>query len=241
MSEDTVLIDIALGTIQAGPFQFIRQLVVPQADSNFEIVLPGQITRCNDTTALLGILPYGQIVIEGDPLPRHALVSGEVTDQASLTDAVYALGKNMEFQKLRGFAIRFASTQHSYADVVGRAEAAEGDCGCEDSPSGAALVGTLSVGLSEKSGRKLEWSDPVHAILRARIGEGYYGPFKPGVGFRANFIDCDSEWWIEGFYSKFSTTCHGTCNPATKICACRKDSKGRLHTACDDWVLCWCQ
>jgi hypothetical protein len=236
MSTDTYVTDVPLGSIQPGPVQFIRQLVVHDSDAQFELTLPGRITRCEGASAY-AVRPYGMIALAGSAPLRSALVTAGVADEPGLTRAIFDLTAGLRTRDFAGFAIRLASHRHSFADVVARAEEAAGGCKCS---GGASIFGSIRVGLSDSPGAALTWTEPVAATIAAKSGAGAYdGPLDPNagaIGIWPHIFDCNSDW--SGVKDRH-TSCGGGC-PGTKICACGRNKTGVPTTSCDGWVLCVC-
>ena len=235
------VVDVAIGS-RHGPFKFIRQHVVSDlVGDGFTFELPGRVIRC-DGMNFLSILPLGRLVLTDGEIPRAATISAAVVDEAGLDITLRQLQK--QATSIEGFAIRLASTQHTFSDVVDAAEKASSmsDC-CEDcSGKVANIYGSLRVGIIALGDKDYRWSTPVRAAIKAWTGDDErYRPFNPKDDSTASDDDyCDSEWWCDWWYQNRTTTCHGSACKAPKICACLKDKKGRTHGACKGWSFCWC-
>ncbi len=239
MTEKAYISEVTVGAARNAPVQFIRQHNVKKVEAAFELALPGAITRCEDSTALLSILPYARLVINDGKVPRFATVSAEVTDEAGLDHALEKISEKVDFKSVKSFAVRFASDRHSFADIFDAAEksACCEDCGC----GGSGLGGYISIGSATgQSSNKVVWSDPVRTKILVKGGDDHkYGRYDPELMFASLVFDCYSEWWIRGFWKERFTTCHGPCTTANP-CNCGKDKRGSRQIACDGWTTCWC-
>ncbi|WP_299074881.1 hypothetical protein [uncultured Paraglaciecola sp.] len=239
MSNETYVKEAPLGQIQSGPVEIIKQVYVDTPKDLFELTLPGQITRSGSASAF-AVKAIGRVVIYCGSPELGAFVSAHVSDNVGLTRAVSALLQEINPNKAMGFAVRLASRNSSFADVVAKAEAAFGSSGCGCGGNSAQLPGSVSIGLSEGSDQDMTWSKPVRAILNTQLSEsGEFGPTTKECGAIAlgpNTTLCTSIW--HGIIDRW-TECKGPCSSGD--CSCGTTDGGTPKVGCDGWVSCRCQ
>lgn len=232
--------ELPLGAVLPARYQFIRQIVVQRPDQDVDLEIPGRVWRC-DGAAGASVRPRARLVLPGGLVPRAAVVTAAVSDEAELARSIAEIGGKFAFRELRRFAIRVVADRLSYTDLVTAAEetVSGGGC-CSGCGSATFRPAAIRAGFSNAKEGDLLWTNPVRAVIRLGADVPMkHGPIDPEAKAALVAEDCDSEWWIRGFWGSRETTCHGDCDNG-QLCYCRKDDKGNRLPWCPGWTFCWC-
>lgn len=223
-----------------GSIQFIRQLLIRDAERPFELELAGSVRTSGEAVAP-SILPVGRVVLDGGAPRSEALVTAAVADERGLDRAIGRLTDHIGTTRPKRFAIRLAAPKRSFTEIVSMAEDAfgSGGCGCGcggGAAPGAVTLGSIAVGLAPTEEDELAWSDPVAAQIRAWVDyDGGLDRSDVVASIGSWFFDCYSEW--VGVIDR-ATICRGSCTKNT--CQCGKTCDGFPRTTCIGWNFCFC-
>ena len=230
---------VDINTRLCGRHQFIRQFVASKPKKDVELEFAGRVLACDGAVAA-SIRTGTRIVVPGSGCTQAANVSFAVRDEPALTEALAGIAQAFPFSDVKQFSLKFAALDMSFEDLVNVANGALSSGCCSDCGNSVTRAATIEVGFSDKKSGGLHWTCPVRAAIRiAPDDPEKYGPIDEEAKATLATEDCDSEWWIRGFWSSRETTCHGDCSNG-KLCYCTTDKNGNRLQWCKGWNFCWC-